>query len=224
MGCDCKKTTRSQRNSCMSPAVLQINNPSQYVSFHKVKIPASLGDETTNPPSNGKYRNTILEYEATGSVYIYSSDGIPTYISSNTDSGSVISLIQKETEERKKSDAELLERIVTIENSSKFVDVVVRHSDLEAYDTTTLQNNDIVKVLHDETRNDSITYNRWSVPRNSFVCIAEQGPFITKAEVDAQFVPITRKINNKPLSEDIELDPSDIGLEPITNEEINNLK
>lgn len=63
-----------------SPAVLQINNPSECVIFHKTTIPASMGDETTIPPVNGAYKNMLVYYEGSGAVYLYSSDGIPTLI------------------------------------------------------------------------------------------------------------------------------------------------
>ncbi len=63
-----------------SPAVLQINNPSECVVFHKTTIPASMGDETTIPPVNGAYKNMLVYYEGSGAVYLYSSDGIPTLI------------------------------------------------------------------------------------------------------------------------------------------------
>lgn len=61
----------------MSPAALQINNK-DCTLFHSVTIPAIMGDETENPPTNGLYKNVLLYYEASGNAYFYSSDGIPT--------------------------------------------------------------------------------------------------------------------------------------------------
>lgn len=80
MGCDCGKP-KCDGNCGISPAVLQINNPSDCVLFHKTTIPASMGNEVTIPPVNGMYKNTLVVYEASGAVYLYSSDGIPTLIS-----------------------------------------------------------------------------------------------------------------------------------------------
>lgn len=54
------------------------------VTFHKVNIPASMGDETQVPPTAGKYRNVLLEYEYNNHLYFYSSDGIPTYVRSSS--------------------------------------------------------------------------------------------------------------------------------------------
>lgn len=73
--CNCKK------DKCLSPAVLQINNYDCPTVFHKVTFPAAMGDDETNPPRNGQYRNVLLVYEANGHVYMFSSDGIPTLIS-----------------------------------------------------------------------------------------------------------------------------------------------
>lgn len=80
MGCNCGKP-KCDGHCNASPAVLQINNPSECVLFHKVEIPASMGNEITIPPEPGLYKNVLLYYEATGSSYFYSSDGIPTPIS-----------------------------------------------------------------------------------------------------------------------------------------------
>lgn len=80
MGCNCGKP-KCDGHCGISPAVLQINNPSECVLFHKVEIPASMGNEITIPPDPGLYKNVLLYYEATGNAYFYSSDGIPTPIS-----------------------------------------------------------------------------------------------------------------------------------------------
>ena len=45
----------------------------------KTVIPASLGDDTgLFAPRNGAYKNEIVEYEANGALYIYTSNGIYT--------------------------------------------------------------------------------------------------------------------------------------------------
>lgn len=61
-------------------AGLEIFQQEPPVQFHKKVFPASLGDETAYPPNTLDYKNIILEYQASGNVYIYSSDGIPTKI------------------------------------------------------------------------------------------------------------------------------------------------
>lgn len=45
--------------------------------FKKVVIPTVLGgDDGDYAPENGAYKNALVEYEANGALYIYSSDGI----------------------------------------------------------------------------------------------------------------------------------------------------
>lgn len=78
MGCNCGKPKCDGQCGCKSPAVLQINNPPEYITFHKVSVPAVMGDSTTNPPAVGKYKNVLLYYEADQTSWLYSTDGIPT--------------------------------------------------------------------------------------------------------------------------------------------------
>lgn len=66
---------------CNTPKVLEIHNHECPVLFHRVMVPAAMGDDETNPPRNGQYRNVLLQYEANKHIYMFSSDGIPTYIS-----------------------------------------------------------------------------------------------------------------------------------------------
>lgn len=64
-------------------AILEINNPEQITLFRKVVIPASMGDEEDVPAAIGKYRNVLLNYEKNNHSYLYSSDGIPTLLTSD---------------------------------------------------------------------------------------------------------------------------------------------
>ena len=64
-------------------AVVEINNPESLVLLRKVVIPVSMGTEEDVPPTIGKYFNVLLQYEANGHIYLYSSDGIPTAIEAN---------------------------------------------------------------------------------------------------------------------------------------------
>lgn len=81
MGCkECGKPKCNGECGCKSPKVLQINNPAEYIVFHKVSIPAAMGDSTTNPPKIGAYRNALVYYEADHTSWMYSTDGIPTLV------------------------------------------------------------------------------------------------------------------------------------------------
>ena len=70
-----------------SPSVLEIQNKDCPTLFHKVLVPASMGDEETNPPKNGQYRNTLLVYEATGAAFMFSSDGVYTFLAERGEPG-----------------------------------------------------------------------------------------------------------------------------------------
>lgn len=83
MGCNCGKP-KCDGHCGVSPAVLQINNPSECVLFRKVEVPASMGTSVENPPKPGAYRNVLLYYNADGEAYLYSSDGMPTKVTGTT--------------------------------------------------------------------------------------------------------------------------------------------
>lgn len=76
MSCNCNKP-KCDGKCGISPSVLQINNPGDCTLFHRVEVPASMGDSKTNPPKNGDYRNVLLYYVADGTSWFFSSDGIP---------------------------------------------------------------------------------------------------------------------------------------------------
>lgn len=186
MACkDCgKPNCNCGKDRCSSPAAVQINNPAEVVNFRKVVIPASVGDETTNPPKVGAYSNVILQYEATGTTYIYSSECIPTLISDFSDIAALWKAIDDEEGARKDADQEIWTEIETIEASSDVVDVVGTYAELQAYDTSKLHNNDLIKVLQDETHDDAITYYRWSTSTNAFTYVGAEGPYYTCSETD----------------------------------------
>lgn len=53
-------------------------------TFRRVTVPSCLGDEKGEyAPKNGDYNNAIVFYEASNAVFLYSSDGIPTKLTSN---------------------------------------------------------------------------------------------------------------------------------------------
>lgn len=117
--------------------------------------------------------------------------------------------IAAETADRESADQDLQSQIDAISSASDVVDVVGTYAELQQYDTSSLSANDIVKVLVDETHDDAISYYRWSGV--TFTYIGSQGPFYTKSETDATFVPQTRTVNNKALSSNITLTAADVG-------------
>ena len=123
-------------------------------------------------------------------------------------------LIATEAETRDAADLDLQGQIDAISSASDVVDVVGTYAELQAYDTSKLSDNDIIKVLTDETHDDAISYYRWSDTTNAFIYIGSQGPFYTKSETDAAFVPQTRTINGKGLNSDVVLTAADVNALP----------
>lgn len=115
-----------------------------------------------------------------------------------------------EVQNRENADNALQAQIDGISASSDVVDIVGTYADLQNYDTQHLKDNDIIKVLQDETQNDATTYYRWSTTTETFTLIGQEGPYYTKAAADAQFVPQTRTVNGKALSSNITLNASDV--------------
>lgn len=123
-------------------------------------------------------------------------------------------LIATEAETRDAADLDLQGQIDAISSASDVVDVVGTYAELQGYDTSKLSDNDIIKVLTDETHDDAISYYRWDSTTNAFTYIGSQGPFYTKSETDATFVPQTRTINGKGLNSDVVLTASDVNALP----------
>lgn len=115
-----------------------------------------------------------------------------------------------EVQNRENADNALQAQIDGISASSDVVDIVGTYADLQNYDTSKLKDNDIIKVLQDETQNDATTYYRWSTSTETFTLIGQEGPYYTKSAADAQFVPQTRTVNGKALSTNITLNASDV--------------
>lgn len=92
-----------------------------------------------------------------------------------------------EVEARIAADTSLQGQIDALAAASDVTDIVGTYADLQAYDTTKLKDNDIIKVLQDETHDDETTYYRWSTHTEQFTLIGEEGPYYTKSAADTKF-------------------------------------
>lgn len=95
--------------------------------------------------------------------------------------------IANEIIDRQNADNGLQTQIDAIVSKSDVVDVVGTYAELQAYDTSTLGNNDVVKVLDDSTHNDAQSYYRWVITGGvgAWVYIGSESETYTKAETDA---------------------------------------
>lgn len=162
-----------------------------------VFIPAALGDDQEGSPvapKNGSYNNAIVYYEATGNVYLYSSDGVPTRVEKNLDS--IIAELQREldgletgladeTAAREAADAAIEQEIEDLRNEPDVVDIVGTYADLQAYDTSDLGDKDIIRVLVDETHDNESTYYRWNKTPQTWTYIGAIEGYYTKDQTDA---------------------------------------
>lgn len=88
---------------------------------------------------------------------------------------------------RQNADNGLQSQIDAIVSKSDVVDIVGTYAELQAYDTSSLGNNDVVKVLDDSTHNDAPSYYRWVITGGvgAWVYIGSESETYTKAETDA---------------------------------------
>lgn len=94
--------------------------------------------------------------------------------------------ISSEAINRENADLGLQEQIDAITSSSDVKDIVGTYTELQNYDTSTLGNDDIIKVLQDSTHNNAMTYYRWVISGSSgsWQYIGQEGPYYTKSETE----------------------------------------
>lgn len=128
----------------------------------------------------------------------------------------VANAIAVETTNRENADIALQGQIDAITASSDVKDIVGTYAELQAYDTTTLGNNDIVKVLQDEHENDETTYYRWVITGGvgAWSLIGSEGPYYTISSANSTFVAKTTEVNGHALSGNITLTAGDVGALP----------
>lgn len=90
-----------------------------------------------------------------------------------------------EEETRAAADRVLQGEIDEIRDNPDVFDIVATKADLDAYDTSTITDNDIIRVLRDEDHNNASTYYRWDASDREFDYIGEVGDYYTKAQADA---------------------------------------
>lgn len=169
---------------CLPPKVVPVEVDGCPILFRKVEIPASVGDETTIPPVPGLYRNVLLVYESSGNGYMYTSDGMPVKVKDQQELETLRAMLEEEILDRENADEAIWDEIEKIELSSDVVDIVGTYADLQSYDTTNLQDNDIIKVLQDETHDGAISYYRWNKTTQTFSYVGEEGPYYTQTQTD----------------------------------------
>lgn len=114
---------------------------------------------------------------------------------------------------RYNADQALQRQIDAITAGADVRDIVGTYADLQAYDTSTLNNNDVIKVITDSTHDNASSYYKWIITDNvgAWNYIGSEGPYLTPSAAAAAYVPQTRTINSKALTANITLTASDVG-------------
>lgn len=112
--------------------------------------------------------------------------------------GTVANDLQIEEEARQSADVNLQNQIDSIVASSDVVDIVGTYQELQNYDTSKLGDNDIIKVLDDNTHNNATSYYRWH--NSTWNYVGSEGPYYTKAQTDSLLNGKVDKVNGKGLS------------------------
>ena len=127
--------------------------------------------------------------------------------------------LSNEATARGNADENLQQQIDAITASSDVADVVGTKAELNSYDTSKLTDNDVIKVLADESQNGATTYYRWNKTSGSFTLIGSEGPFYTKSEADTKFVTnstytagMAAKQNNLSAGDDITIEDDTVSL------------
>lgn len=177
-------------------------------------------DFIKNKPTNVSVFNNDAKYVKQGDI----DTSIENHDTDMSSHPGIQQSITTETNARIAGDTALASRVDALEVRSDVVDVVACYdnggdtskTDLVHYDKSHLTDNDIIKVLTDETLYNKTTYYRYSIQSSMFRLIGSVGPYATTAELSL-YVPNTRTINNKALVSSIVLTPEDIGAAPATH-------
>lgn len=89
-----------------------------------------------------------------------------------------------EEETRAREDQILQNEIDEIKNNPDVADIVPTYAALQDYDTSKLTDQDIIRVLADETHEGASTYYRWSTSSQTFTYVGETGDYYTKSQVN----------------------------------------
>lgn len=101
---------------------------------------------------------------------------------------------------RENADTSLQRQIDSIVASSDVVDIVGTYQELLNYDTSHLGDNDIIKVLDDNTHNNATSYFRFKKSTNTWQYIGSEGPYYTKSETDTLLNGKVNVVSGKGLS------------------------
>lgn len=160
--------------------------PAEYVTDSELTTKGYQTAAQVETAITSKGYTTMSAVEAKGYI---TNDALVGYATENY----VTTAIGTETTNRQNADNNLQSQIDAITASSDVTDIVGTYAELQAYDTSTLPPNSIIKVLQDESRNNETTYYRWVITGGvgAWSLIGEEGPYYTISAADAKFATQT---------------------------------
>lgn len=92
--------------------------------------------------------------------------------------------LASETAQRTSEVNNLQQQIDALSSKGDVTDIVGTYQDLENYDTSTLLNKSIIKVLSDSNHDYAPSYYKWNAGTSSFSYIGSEAPTYNKTEID----------------------------------------
>ncbi|MBR2248681.1 MAG: hypothetical protein IKE89_03445 [Bacilli bacterium] len=166
--------------------VSELQNDSGYIT--NADVPTKTSDLTNDSGFITKEVNDLENYTPTSNLSSVATSGAYNDLTGTPDLSvyATNQALGTETTNRENADINLQGQIDAITSSSDVKDIVGTYTELQNYDTSTLGNDDIIKVLQDSTHSDAMTYYRWVITSGtgSWNYIGQEGPYYTKSEID----------------------------------------
>lgn len=163
-----------------------LENTSDYQTGAQVQSAIAGKQDKLTAGTNIQINNDVIS--ATDTTYSAGS-GLNlsgTTFSVDTNTIATVQDVTNEATTRENADIGLQGQIDAITSSSDVKDIVGTYTELQNYDTSTLGNDDIIKVLQDSTHNNAMTYYRWIISggAGSWQYVGQEGPYYTKSETE----------------------------------------
>lgn len=169
----------------------------------KSEIPTKTSQLTNDSEFITKDVDNLTNYTKTSGLSSVALSGAYSDLSGTPDLSvyATNTALGNETTARENADIGLQGQIDAITSSTDVKDIVGTYTDLQNYDTSTLGNDDIIKVLQDSTHDNAMTYYRWLKDTSTWQYIGQEGPYYTKSEIDTTLLPYVKNTdyasNNK---------------------------
>ena len=105
--------------------------------------------------------------------------------------------LSNETTQRASDVNNLQQQIDALSSKGDVADIVGTYQDLLNYDTSSLLNKSIIKVLTDSTHDNASSYYKWNSNTSAFDYVGSEAPTYTKTEIDTMDNNVVHKTGNE---------------------------